>query len=266
MSGRGLYRIPSLPSTVFERGRVALVLSFVIITLSLASLMTGLAGKRYMYSTVTNLLPLILPYIVRQSTRGSLCTLDLLTIQCFLGVVYTLMILIFDGIVIAFVATEYKYCEGSWREKCAGYEGGSGDIDLVCEGTGYDGRPKDLYVTCHTQGVYVWQYLSLTLNLMQGLLLIPYLLICLSIKLALARYHWENSYLMEMHIQSTAQPMVIIGSKQHVENDEEDLFTGRPVSSKAPNPAYSLDDDTFHSRSNISVTCRSVLPDTSPLK
>lgn len=265
MSAFGLYRIPTMPVSIFTRGRTALMLCFTMIGLSVVSALTGMAGRRYIYSLVTNLVPVLLPLVVREGTRGSMWGLDLLSAQCFLGVVYALVIIILDSIILAYISTQYKYCLGSWQHRCKPFDG-SGSIDFVCETTGFGATPMEIYISCQTQDIFVLQFLSITINLLHGVLMGPYLLICQCMRYALARYHWENGYLMELH-RLTGKAAVIRGSEESLNTELEDPVPGRPVGAKQRNDCTEESrDEGMLSRSYLTVTNRSALRDTSAVK
>jgi len=265
MSAFGLYRLPTMPVSIFTRGRTALILSFTMIGLSAVSLLTGMAGKRYIYSLVVNLVPIVLPLVVREGTRGSMWGLDLLTAQCFLGVVYALVIIIIDSIVLAFISTEYKYCLGSWQQRCKPFSG-TGTIDFICETTGFGIAPVEIFISCQTLDVYVMQFISLTTNLVHGVLMGPYLLMCQCMRYALARYHWENGFLLELN-RLTAGAAVILGSEEKLNSDFEHPVPGRPVGPKQRNDLTEESrDEGMLSKSYITVTNRSALKDTSTVK
>ena len=266
MSAFGLYRIPTLPISIYTRGRTAILLASIIITTCVVSLITGLAGKRYIYCIVTNLAPVVLPLIVREGTRGSSWGLDLLSSQCFIGVVYALLIIILDSIVLAFLSNEYKYCIGSWNELCKPYDG-MGKIDLVCDTTGFGTTPVEIYITCQTHISYIMQFISLSLNLLHGVLMSPYLLVCQCMKFSLARYHWEQGYLLELN-RLTAGVVVILGSKEELDPEGDQPVTGKPVGTKRSHEGYTEEsrDEAMQSRSYVTITNRSALRDTSTIK
>jgi hypothetical protein len=266
MSAFGLYRIPTLPTSIYTRGRTALLLASILITICVVSLVTGLAGKRYIYSVVTNLAPVVLPFIVREGTRGSVWGLDLLSSQCFIGVVYALVIIIFDSIVLAFLSNEYKYCIGSWNDQCKPYEG-MGKIDLVCETTGFGATPVEIYISCQTHISYIMQFISLSLNLLHGVLMSPYLLVCQCMKFSLARYHWEQGYLLELN-RLTAGAVVIMGSEEELDPESDQPVAGRPVGTKRGHDKYTEEsrEEAMQSRSYVTVTNRPALGDTSTIK
>ena len=265
MSSFGLYRVPTLPISIFNRGRTALLLAFIMIALSIVSLVTGVTGGRYIYSIATNIVPVLLPLIVREGTRGSLWGLDLLSAQCVLGVVYSLVVIILDAIILAFISAEFKYCIGSWQDRCKAYHG-TGTIDLVCDSSGLGTTPVELFITCQTQDVYIMQFLSLSVNLLHGVLVGPYLFLCQCMRFALARYHWENGYLLELH-RLTAKTVVILGSEEELDIEGEVPVPGLSVGKQRHN-AYTEEsrDEAMQSRNYLTVTNRSAIRDTSTLK
>lgn len=196
------------PST-FSRARLSFSLSLFVLSFAIVSLGTGVAAGHSLYAVVGNSAAALFPLLVAQSLRLKLWRADILAVQCAMGTVYMLLIVIMDSIILAFTVTTFRYCYGEWSSRCAPYSGSSG-FDLVC--TTSETAETNRFVTCSPQLSFTLQFVSLGCNLVHGILAAPYLMACYALKLALKQAEVDNwGEDGDGYMPAVSRPVVILG-------------------------------------------------------
>jgi len=226
--------LPVASEAVYTKARQATALSISMLVLCLCSLITGLLGKRYFYSLAANLLPVLFPIIVYESLQQRLWGLDLLRSQCLVVGVYGITLLILDAIILAFTATTYRYCYGSWKDQCEDYSG-IGDFDLICKDAQSNPESPGLFVTCSKPVILHLQLVCLILNLLHCFLVLPYLCLCYGLRAALSRQGWETGTMMldfpsQGSSDVASKAIVILGNRE--EEGDDLVVDGSPVPQK----------------------------------
>lgn len=226
--------IPVASEAVYVKAKQATAVSISILLLCLCSLITGLLGKRYFYSLAANLMPVLFPIIVYESLQQKLWGLDLLRSQCLVVGVYGLTLLILDAIILAYTATSYRYCYGSWTDQCEDYQG-NGNFDLVCKDSQANSESPGLFVTCYKPVILHLQLVCLILNLLHCFLVLPYLCLCYGLRSALRRTGWETGTIMldfpsQVISDVASKAIVILGNRE--EEGDDLVLEGSPVPQK----------------------------------
>ena len=226
--------IPVTSEAIYIKARQATAVSISILLLCLFSLITGLLGKRYFYSLAANLTPILFPIIIYESLQQRLWGLDLLRSQCLVIAVYGITLLILDAIILAYTATSYRYCYGSWTDQCEEYVG-SGNFDLVCKDSQANPDSKGLYITCYKPVFLHLQLACIVLNLLHSLLVLPYLFLCHGLRSALISSGSESGTIMQdLPMQwvsdAASKAVVILGNRE--EEGEDLVLEGTPVLQK----------------------------------
>ena len=231
----------SVPSrSIFVRARLSFCLSLAIIFCSLVSFIAGVFGGRYIFALVGNLAPAILPILIFEVLSQRLWAIDTLITQCVIGGVYAIIVIIMDSIVLSFTVTNYRYCYGTWAQNCENYIGPA-DFDLACHSSSTTDSPSILNVSCYSSAQYSLQFLCLSFNLIHGLLLIPYLLACYSLKLAFNQLSWEIE--VTQNVVATAFSVAVVGLPEE-ESDDGDIVGSNVVRVTEEGKQHQLPDNT----------------------
>lgn len=226
--------IPLATETLYIKAKQATFLSICILLLCLCSLVTGMLGQRYCYSLAANLTPLAFPLIIYESLQQKQWGLDLLRSQCLLIGVYGLTLLILDAIILAYTATEYRYCYGTWTSQCESYTG-PGHFDIICSDAQSSSETSHLYITCSKEFILILQLVGILLNLLHTLCVLPYLCVCHGLAAALKGAGWETGTItVDFAARWTAdipsKAMVILGNRE--EEGEDSVLEATPVPMK----------------------------------
>ena len=209
---------------MYKQTKITIRLALLVLLLSFVSMVFGIIGKLYLFAVFVNLPELLCPVIMHQALSRALWGKEIIKVQCLYGSLYVLTFLIVDSILLAYTATNFRYCYGDWTNSCKPHKSSSSNLDLDCS-TSSD---VESYVACASKVQSVMVLCCYCFHLVSTLASAPYLYYCQVLKSVMPTTFADLGELqvgeeMEIH-QSTAKALVIRG------NQAEELGGGEVVS------------------------------------
>lgn len=204
---------PFASLTMYKQTKSTLRLSMLVMLLSFVSMVFGIIGKLYLFAVLANLPELLCPLITHQSLSRVLWGKEIIKVQCLYGSLYVLTFLIVDSILLAYTASNYRYCFGDWANSCHPYSSKTSALDLICSTS----SNTDTYVFCSTKTQSIMLLCCYCFQMTATIAMAPYLYYCQVLKSLMPTNFTdlgELHVLEEMEIQqSTAKALVIRGNQ-----------------------------------------------------
>ena len=214
--------------SMYKQTKSTLWFALVVMLLSFTSMVCGIIGKLYLFAVLANLPELLSPLITHQALSRVLWGKEIIKVQCLYGSLYILTFLIVDSILLAYTATNYRYCYGDWANSCLPHRGASSPLTLDCSTS--SGTVS--FVACASKGQSIMVLCCYCVHIIATLTSVPYLYCNQMLKSVMPTTFTdlgEIHVLEEMDIQqSTAKALVIRGN--HLEEIRElEIVAGVPA-------------------------------------
>lgn len=207
---------------MYKQTKSTMRLALLVLLLSFVSMVCGIIGKLYLFAVFANLPELLCPLITHQALSRVLWGKEIIKVQCLYGSLYVLTFLIVDSILLAYTATNYRYCYGDWTNSCKPRTTTS-NLDFVCS-TSSD---VESYVACASKAQSVMVLCCYCFHIVSAMVSGPYLYHCQVLKSVMPTTFADLGEMQvgeEMEIQQkTAKALVIRG------NQAEEIGAGEVV-------------------------------------